>query len=169
MGEHLVPALAEALAAALPDQAAGIAQRRDQLQADLAQLDREVEQQLAALTSRQYVAAHPAWRYYNERYGLDTVATVEAVGGTEPSAAWLRQVVETARRARVKAIFTEVQISGQLTQTVAAEAGLTVGVLDPLGGQDVAGRDSYQALMRYNTAQFVQALGEDGGREQSSR
>jgi len=41
---------------------------------------------------------------------------------------------------------------------MAAELSLPTSILDPLGGPEIEGRDSYLALLRFNTRQFVQGL-----------
>jgi ABC-type Zn uptake system ZnuABC Zn-binding protein ZnuA len=52
----------------------------------------------------------------------------------------------------VKTIFAEPQLSSKAARVIAAEIGGAVLVLDPVGGEGIAGRDSYLALMRYNLA-----------------
>ena len=152
--------VAPALAARLSELGvAGVTDRLARLDADLARLDSDLAARLKPLKQRRYAGAHPAWRYFNRRYGLDMVAAVEPVGGTEPSARWLREVIGTIRAKGAVCLFTEVQLSDKLDRAVAKEAGLRVGVLDPLGAAEVAGRDSYQAMMRYNVEQFVEGLG----------
>jgi ABC-type Zn uptake system ZnuABC Zn-binding protein ZnuA len=154
--DDLVPQLATRLAAVLPGSA--VLANAERLRAELAELDRALAAQLGALAHRRYVGAHPAWRYFNARYRLEMVACVEPVGGTEPSARWLREVVATARRSGARCVFTEAQLSDKLVRTVAEEAGLRVGVLDPLGGDGLPGRDSYATLLRHNAAQFAEGL-----------
>ena len=58
----------------------------------------------------------------------------------------------------VATIVAEAQLSRSLAETVAREAGLRLGLLDPTGGDGVAGRDSYEALLRYNAAELQKAL-----------
>ena len=156
VGREVVPALAAELQAL---GVSGVPQRQAALQSQLAALDKELAAKLKPLKQRRYAGAHPAWRYFNRRYGLDMVATVEPVGGTEPSARWLREAIETTKAKGAACVFTEVQLSGKLDSAVAKEAGVRLGVLDPIGGADVPGRDSYAAMLRYNAQSFVTGLG----------
>jgi ABC-type Zn uptake system ZnuABC Zn-binding protein ZnuA len=158
MRDDLAPAMAEALGTALPQLQASLPAALKQLQADLTSLDAKLRATLAGLTDRRYIGAHPAWRYFDQRYELDCVATVEPVGGTEPSAQWLKQVVEIAKRDKVRCVFTEVQLSDKLVRAVAGECGAKVGVLDEVGGEGVAGRDSYDALLAFDAQQLAEGL-----------
>lgn len=155
---RLATEVAPALTAALPLAKPAASARLEQCTRALTALDAELQRQLAPLKQRRYIAAHPAWRYFNERYHLTMAACVEPVGGGEPSASWLSEVVKTAKTQGLGAVLGEVQLSDKLVRTVADEAKLRVGLLDPLGGEAVPGRDSYAALMRYNAQQFVEAL-----------
>ncbi|MBI5835426.1 MAG: zinc ABC transporter substrate-binding protein [Armatimonadetes bacterium] len=156
MGREFVPALAARLTEL---GIRGVEPRAAALRRDLAALDAELSAQLKPLRQRRYAGAHPAWGYFNRRYGLEMVAAVEPVGGSEPSARWLREVIETVKAKGAGCLFTEVQLSDKLDRAVAKEAGVRVGVLDPLGGPDIVGRNSYAAIMRYNAKQFVDGLG----------
>lgn len=154
----LAPAIAKVLQTAFPKESEGIKLRLVRFQLQMDNLDQELRQTLAGVSSRRYIATHSAWQYFDERYGLELAATVERQAGSAPSAQWLRDVVETARREKVPAIFAEQQLSRQLVDVVSQEADLRVGMLDPLGGEGVEGRDSYGALLRYNAAELARGL-----------
>jgi ABC-type Zn uptake system ZnuABC Zn-binding protein ZnuA len=67
-------------------------------------------------------------------------------------------LVEQARTAGVRAVFTEPQLGETGARALAGELGLPVYVLDPLGGPGLDGRDSYLKMMRFNTMQIARAL-----------
>lgn len=127
--------------------------------AELTSLDAEIEQATEAFSSREFVTFHPSWTYFARRYGLVEAAVIEEAPGKEPSAAYIRKVIDTARDLQVRAIFAEPQFSSKAAETIAAESGAEVLFLDPIGGADLEGRDSYVGLMRYNVDQMKLAMG----------
>jgi len=140
--------------------------------AHLEALDEEITAQIATWSHREFIAFHPSWVYFAQRYGLTQAAVVERTPGKEPSPAELAEIIETARRIGAKAIFAEPQFSPKAAETIAAESGAQVLFLNPLGGalrqaqdgalqqaQDEAeGPTSYLEMMRYNVAQMEKAM-----------
>jgi zinc transport system substrate-binding protein len=124
--------------------------------AELWELDQEIANEVATWSNRQFIAFHPAWVYFAQRYGLEQVAVIERSPGREPSPAEVAQIVETARRIRAKAIFAEPQFSPKAAQTIAEESETQVLFLDPLGSS--LDDPSYLNVMRYNLAQMATAL-----------
>ena len=122
----------------------------------LLSLDREIAGEVAAWSSRQFIAFHPAWVYFAHRYGLVQAAAIEESPGREPSPAEVAQIIETARRIGARAIFAEPQFSPKAAQTIAEESGAQVLFLDPLGSS--LDDPSYVNLMRHNAAQMAKAL-----------
>lgn len=157
--DELVPRIAEALSAAVPALRDRFLDRAAALADSLTSLDREIRRSLEPLEARSFVASHPAWLYYAERYGLQQVGVAHEHPGREPSARAIARLLDRAREAEVGAVFREPQIAEAGARSLAEELGVPLLVLDPLGGAEVEGRDSYQALLRYNTAQFVRGLG----------
>ena len=119
-------------------------------------LDEEIAAQVATWSYREFIAFHPSWAYFAQRYGLVQAAVVERTPGKEPSPAELAEIIETARRIGARAIFAEPQFSPKAAETIAAESGAQVLFLNPLGGAE--GPTSYLEMMRYNVAQMEKAL-----------
>jgi zinc transport system substrate-binding protein len=124
--------------------------------AQLEALDEEIAAQVATWSHREFIAFHPSWVYFAQRYGLRQAAVVERTPGREPSPAELAEIIETARRIGAKAIFAEPQFSSKAAETIAAESGAQVLFLNPLGGAE--GPTSYLEMMRYNVAQMGKAM-----------
>jgi zinc transport system substrate-binding protein len=123
---------------------------------ELRQLDQEIADEVATWSNREFIAFHPAWVYFARRYGLEQAAVIQRSPGREPSPAEVAHIVETAQRIGARAIFAEPQFSAKAAQTIAAESGARVLLLDPLGSSlcDAC----YPNLMRYNVAQMADAL-----------
>lgn len=99
----------------------------------LRELDSEIAEAVQSFETRDFVAFHPAWVYFARRYGLRQAAVIEESPGKEPSAAHIRDVVNTVRRVKARAVFAEPQFSPKAAEAVAAETGARVLYLDPLG------------------------------------
>ncbi len=124
--------------------------------ATLQALDAEIAQQVASWPSREFVAFHPSFAYFAERYDLVQAAVIETTPGREPSAAELAELIATVRRVQARAIFAEPQLSAKVAETIAQETHTQLLYLDPLGATIASGR--YVDLLRYNVTQFAKAL-----------
>ncbi len=123
-------------------------------------LDREIAEQTKSFSIREFISFHAAWSYFARRYNLVEAAVIESSPGREPSPALLKQIVDTAKKAKIRAIFAEPQFSPRIAETIALETGCKVLFLDPIGGPGLKDRDSYINLMRYNVSQMSLAMKE---------
>jgi zinc transport system substrate-binding protein len=121
-------------------------------------LDVEIQEAVSGFTTKEYVAFHPAWSYFAKRYGLKEVGVIEKAPGKEPTPKQLKKIIEDIRKYKIKAVFAEPQLSPKAASAIAAEAGVEMLMLDPIGGRDLPGRDSYLALMRYNLETMRKAM-----------
>ena len=62
---------------------------------------------------------HPAWGYFARDYNLKQVPI--EIGGTEPSAAELRELIEEAKEEGIKVIFAQPEFSINSAKTIAKE------------------------------------------------
>lgn len=156
--DHCVPVMLRALIQADPARQAQFQQGAGNLAAALTRLDRDIRAALAAVTNRNYVAFHAAWRYFGKRYELHEVAVVESFPGKEPSAREVAAVIAHARAASVRAVLIEPQFMPRMAEQIAHEIGAHLAVVDPLGGPDLPGRSHYLDLMRYDVQALAKAL-----------
>lgn len=98
--------------------------------ADIDTLDREIRQSLQGVKSRKFIVFHPGWGYFARDYDLEMLSI--AVGGQEPSAAELANLITTAKQANIRVVFAEPQFSQQAATTIAQEIGGEVLLIDPL-------------------------------------
>jgi ABC-type Zn uptake system ZnuABC Zn-binding protein ZnuA len=110
--------------------------------------DAEVHRLLADLPTRRIATFHDAFGYFAEAYGLDVVATFEPYPGLEPSPRFVIEFQKNIRAAAVRVVFTEPQLSIDALRPIARDLGVTLAVLDPLGG--LPGRESYIDLLRFD-------------------
>ena len=158
MRDDLAPAIAELLGEVVPGQKDAILGRMLEVHADLTVLNQELEQILAPVKDTAYVSAHPAWGYFDARYGLKMAAVIEELPGRDPSGQRISALVDQAKAANVKAVLAEKQQNKALAERFATEIGAKVGVLDPLGGQNVADCNSYHALLVHNAEVFAEVM-----------
>jgi ABC-type Zn uptake system ZnuABC Zn-binding protein ZnuA len=152
-------AIARTVAAELvrlaPDRSADIG---DGLAAYLARLgaaDAEVRRLLADLPTRKIATFHDGFGYFAEAYGLEVAAVFEPYPGLEPGP---RFVIEFQRRIRtsgIRFVFTEPQLSVDALRPIARDMGVTLAILDPLGG--LPGREGYIELLLFNARAVVAA------------
>ena len=159
-----LPVLAQALTtdAGLDPAAveACLASYRAELEAVDAEIAAKVEQLPA--DSRKLVTNHDAFGYYAARYGFEVIGTVipSISSMAEANPAGLEELAEIIEHEGIKAIFSEIQHSGDDINALAARIGdvdvvtLYTGTLGPPG----SGAETYIGYLRANTDLIVDSL-----------
>ena len=139
---------------------------RDDYIAKLEELDHWIEDTVSAIDEhdRIMVTSHDAFGYFAARFGFEVAGVIIPGGGTElePSPQELAELVHEVEESGATVVFSEVQISDRLANTLAQEAGirlvggLHVGTL----GADGSDAENYLDLMRSNVGIIVGALSE---------
>jgi ABC-type Zn uptake system ZnuABC Zn-binding protein ZnuA len=160
-----VPAIRDALAKADPAGAQTYRANARAYGARVRRLDAAVARCVRGIPAarRKLVTSHDALGYYAHRYGLEVIGTVIPSLSTEaqPSAGDTAELIETIRRAGVKAIFAESSVSPKVEKAIAREAGARVGAelwADALGPPG-SGGDTYLRSIAANTRAIVAGLG----------
>ena len=94
-------------------------------------LDRALQETFAGRQTA-FMIFHPALTYLAHDYGL-TQTPLENEG-KEPSAAHLRNLIETGRNSGIGKVFFQRQFSKNTVDAIAAELGLEAVAIDPLDG-----------------------------------
>ncbi len=162
-----VGAIGEALSRVDPAGAGGYGTRAAKTVAELDRLDRELQSSLAPFRGKAFLAAHPAWPHFVARYGLRMAGSIEPAPGREPSPRQLRTLIDEARAGGFDVLFTEPQFPESAARAIASDAGLRVGLLDPIGG--VPGRATYFEMMRFNGAALTTTFLGAGPEHQSTQ
>jgi zinc transport system substrate-binding protein len=119
-------------------------------------LENEIGRKLSGLESIGIATFHSAWSYFAKDHKVSVITTFEEFPGEEPTAQYLAKFQQKIKEKNVRVIFSEPQFSTKPLEPIAKDLGVTISVLDPLGG--VPGRESFEELMQYNTNQIVNAL-----------
>lgn len=155
-----VEAIAERLAAVDPEDATAYRENAKAFVAELTALDAEFAAALKDCTTRDLVTGHAAFAYLADRYDLHQVGIAGISPDTEPNAAAMKEIVEHVREYDVSTVYAETLVSKDLTETIAREAGASVGVLDPIEGlTDASAGKNYLEVMRSNLATLVKGQG----------
>ena len=107
---------------------------------------------------RKYVCFHPAWDYFARRYRLESVGVIEAAPGRNPTPRNIKKIVSLIIKHDIRAVFAEPQLNPKVAEVIAREADVKVLFLDPMGGPDIKGRNSYFDLMKYNLRVLQEAM-----------
>ena len=126
----------------------------------LARLDAGLARWEAALrpfAGARVVTAHDTWPYFARRFGLTIAATIEERPGVPPSAAYVAQLVERMRGARVRVVIGEPAAPAALVRRIAEQAGARVVTLAPSVGADPEATD-YLTMFDVNVRRLAEAL-----------
>ncbi|QQO15670.1 metal ABC transporter substrate-binding protein [Bradyrhizobium diazoefficiens] len=154
--------IANALAAADPDNAEFF---RDHAKAYLEQLealDREVREAIGKIPPerRRVISTHNAFGYFAAEYGVQFIAPVGVSTETEPSARDIAAIIGQIRAARIPAVFLENISDDRLIRRIAAETGARVGgtlISDGLTGEK-GPAPTYIDMVRHNIKALTSAL-----------
>ena len=139
------------LAALDPKHARAYAENLARLQADLAELDRQMTAGLAHCQIQTIVVSHDAFEYFGRRYHLSGEPINGLSPDAEPSPAHLLQLQRLIRTDHITTVFSETLASPKMADTLASDLGIRTAVLDPIEGLGPAtSGQTYLTLMRRN-------------------
>ena len=104
--------------------------RLAQLQKRLSLLDAELHATLAPVRGGVLLTYHASWGYFTDAYGLRQVS-IEAEGRA-PAARQLAALIDLARLAQVRRVFTEPPYDPKPSRTLADQIHAEVAIIDPL-------------------------------------
>lgn len=144
-------AIAAELAEADPDNAEDYRANAADFVAELEQLDEEFAAGLAQCERTSMVTTHAAFGYISTKHGLEQIGITGLSPESDPTPARMAEVTEVVRERGVDTIYSEVILGADLAETIAAETGARVLLLDPIEGitPESPGED-YLEVMRAN-------------------
>ena len=122
--------IADRFATLDPDNAARYEENLSALTGEIDILDDEISSSLASADSRTFMVFHPAWGYFARDYELEQVPI--EVGGQEPSAAELADLIDLAIAENITAIFVQPSTSTRTASVIAEQINAEIVVIDPL-------------------------------------
>ncbi|MFG6100741.1 cation ABC transporter substrate-binding protein [Leptolyngbyaceae cyanobacterium CCMR0082] len=97
---------------------------------EIDQLDQQIKQNLVGVENREFIVFHPAWGYFAQDYDLEQVPI--EIGGQEPSAAELGELIQQAKTENIQVIFAQPEFSTKSAETIANEIAGEVLFITPL-------------------------------------
>ena len=101
--------------------------------ADIDGLDNEIRQTLVGVNDRKFMVFHPSWGYFASDYNLEMIPI--EIGGQEPSAAELAELIAEAKKEGIRVIFVQPEFSTRAAETIANQIGgevITIGCISIL-------------------------------------
>jgi zinc transport system substrate-binding protein len=144
----IVSAIAEALSAKRPAQAAMFKANAATARQRLDALDAEVAAELKAVAGKPYVVFHDAFQYLEVRYGLTPVGSITVDPETPPSGKRLTDLRKKIVALRAACVFAEPGFENKIVQTVIEGTAAKTAALDPEGVMVTAGTDAYDQTLR---------------------
>jgi len=122
-------------------------------------LKQDMHDALKDIKNRDIVTFHEAFPYFAHEFDLNIVSVIEREPGSEPSAGELAETIRIINDSQVKVLFTEPQYSPKAAESIAAQTGARIYVLDPIAsGPNDAELDSYEKTMKENLKVLIEAL-----------
>lgn len=124
---------------------------------DMAELTKKIRD--SDIAKRQKAAVfHEGFDYFASDFGFDIEVGLYADENANPSAKEMSEAIEDARDENIQLYFAADDSGKKLAETIAAETGGRVILLDPItSGED--NKDAYKQAMEKNIAALEEALG----------
>lgn len=154
--------IANALAAANPDDAEFFRAQAKAYLDKLETLDREVREAVAKIPPerRKVISTHNAFGYFAAEYGIQFIAPLGVSTETEPSARDIAAIIGQIRAQKIPAVFLENISDDRQIRRIAAETGSKVGgtlISDGLTGEK-GPAPTYIDMVRHNIKALTSAL-----------
>ncbi|WP_027514079.1 metal ABC transporter solute-binding protein, Zn/Mn family [Bradyrhizobium sp. WSM1417] len=154
--------IANALAAADPDDAEFFRAQAQAYLEKLETLDREVRDAMAKIPQerRKVISTHDAFGYFAAEYGVQFIAPLGVSTETEPSARDIATIIGQIKAQKIPAVFLENISDDRLIRRIAAETGSKVGgtlISDGLTGEK-GPAPTYIDMVRHNIKALTSAL-----------
>jgi zinc transport system substrate-binding protein len=154
----MVDRVADGLAAADPNAAAGYRDRAAALQGELEAIDQRFRADLEGCDTRSLVVSHEAFGYLAEAYGLEQLGLTGLAPEAEPTVERLGAAGAALADARATAVFFEAgDEARRIAESVAADFGVPALPLGTLESEPASG--DYLSVMDDNLASLRRGLG----------
>lgn len=154
----IVDAVAENLSALDPENASVYQANADATTERIESLEADLTSRLQGLDGS-FFFFHDAYHYFEQAFGLEATGTFTIDPSIGPGVQRIEEIKTMIESQDGSCIFAEPQFSPRLVQTLAADTGARLGVLDPLGADLADGRDLYFELMSNLATTFEDCLG----------
>ncbi len=133
----------------------------NELKSNLEQLDHDFEHAIEEAENKKILVSHAAYGYWEERYGLEQIAVAGLSFTDEPSQKELVELVETAKKEKIKYVIFEQNVSSKVSEVIQKEIGaesLRLHNLETITEEDVNAGKDYFSIMNDNLDVLKKAL-----------
>ena len=129
----LIKAASKKLQNLNPNRANAYKQREADWLAQIEVADRFVNQSLAPLKNKPFLVLHDAFQYFEKRYQLNGVGSIQLNPLISPSLKRVHELRNRIQMRSVNCVFKEPQFPSKRVEMVARGLPIKMGVLDPMG------------------------------------
>lgn len=144
----ILAAVAQALSAADPANAARYTSNAEAAQTRIDGLVSEIETMVAPVRRRPYVVFHDAYQYFEARFGLHPAGSIAVNPERKAGARRLYEIRKKIVESGARCVFREPQFEPKLVHTIVEGTEARIAVLDPLGAGVQPGPEAYFAILR---------------------
>jgi zinc transport system substrate-binding protein len=159
----LALAIKEQLVEQMPEHKDTFEQNYSELAAQLEDVDKEFTTVIHSAKRKEFIVAHAAFSYWQERYGIEQISISGQSTTNEPSQKELQKLISHARDEKIKYVLNEQNFESKLAKMVQEEIGaksLTLHNLSVLTDKDIKNKETYFTLMEKNISTLGKALNE---------
>jgi zinc/manganese transport system substrate-binding protein len=123
--------------------------------------EKKWDAEMAPFAGIAFIPYHESWSYFARAYKLTIPATIENKPGFAPSPSRVQEVIEIAKKEKVRAIVTEPYYDVSVAQLIATQAGVPcLNLTIDVGG--TSEQKDYISMIDYVVNQFVKAFDSHG-------
>jgi len=120
----------EALSEIKPDEKSNYKKNYEKLLKEIDLLNKDLQEKLSQYKGNTLMVFHPAWGYFARDYKLTQLAIEHE--GKEPGAQKMKELIDKAQNAQVKAILIQKQFPKDVAQSIANDLKIKIIQVDPL-------------------------------------
>lgn len=139
-----------------PEQKDGLTKRQQKALAAVQMADADVAAQLQSVQTVPYVVLHDAFQYFEQRYQLKNLGSVQVSAELKPSVKRVMELRKLLSNHQVKCVFREPQFSDKQLKYVIDGLPIFVGTIDPIGRDEEV--KPYPEFLRQLGQQYVNCL-----------
>ena len=156
-------AVAEELAELDPANADLYGENADRQIAELEALSTQIEEQLADVQGRAFIAFHDAYHYFEDSFGVEAAGAITLDPERRPGARRIAEIRAKLQDLDAACVFSEPQFEDGLVGVIAEGTDARTAVLDPLGAALQPGPGLYTQLLTNMADSFEECLSPKAG------
>ena len=126
----MIDVISEELSALDPTNKEVYGDNAERYKKQLDDVDAKIKESLSGLSSKMFIAYHPAFGYFADDYGLQMIALEEE--GKEAAPQTFKEIVDLANENDIKVIFYQAEVDSRQSKAFAEEIGGSTEQIAPL-------------------------------------